>query len=268
MATTTTIAAGEPATAGGGGMGTVLTNIVNKLGAVVTVAAGAAGSLGSFTEAVTTNTNALTANVDAIGTVVNAQTKLEAADLQLAIDKATAAFDKQRAAIAARNAGMDVAVQKDQVLAQANLVLSNTMKGVTTEIQDGIAVAGRASVVYLSVAAATQAQTDALIALLKEQNAYTAAIQNTLSVAKGWGDYLAQLVSGYQSGTLSLIAYKRALEDFATQLEQTFAGATGKAKDALESMIQTIQKLIATAGAGGTPSTDQSPTGALNKAFP
>jgi hypothetical protein len=174
-------------------------------------------------------------------------------DLAAATAAANAEFDKQAAAVKARNAAIDQSTQTQQNFSEAQT--------------NGIAVEGQAKAVYMQVTAATQAQTDALVALLKQQNAYNASVANTLTVAKGWNDYLATLADSYKAGSIDLIQYKQSLEDFQTQLEQTFAGATGKAKDAITSMTQAIQVLINTAGAGNAGTGDTSITGQLNNAF-
>ena len=185
---------------------------------------------------------------DRVKTLVEQET-----DLLAAIKATDAAMAANVATVKARNDAIDKGIQVASNLAAAQA--------------NGIAIDGQATIMNLTLASATAEQNTALVNLLKTQNAYTAAVQNTLGVAKGWNDYLAELLSSYQSGALSLISYKAALEAFQTQLEQTFSGATGKAKDALNSMIATIQTLINTAGAGGGAPADTSVTGALNKAF-
>jgi hypothetical protein len=173
--------------------------------------------------------------------------------LAAATAEANKEFDAQTAKINARNAAIDAATtaQSNFDAAQAN----------------GIAFEGQATEVLMTVTAATQAQTDALVALLKAQNAYTDAVANTLTVAKGWNDYLATLADSYKTGAIDLIQYKQSLEDFQTQLEQTFSGATGNAKKQLDAMTQAIQTLINTAGAGNAGMGDTSITGQLNNAF-
>lgn len=120
---------------------------------------------------------------------------------------------------------------------------------------------------FMKATVATDAQTAALHRLLTEQGLYTQALQETMGVAKGWSDYLAVLNDSYQSGVTSLIAYKNALSDFLHQLETQFANATGKAKEALETMIATVRDLINTAGAGARPSGDMTAGGLLNRTF-
>ena len=134
-----------------------------------------------------------------------------------------------------------------------------------TTTQAGIQVAGAASIIQIKTIAATKEQTQALKDLLIAQNAYTAGVAKSLDTVAQWNNYLAILVDSYQNGSTSLLAYRQALQMFQTQLEQMFIGATGKAKSALEEMIATIQKLINTAGAGGSPSTDHSLSGELNR---
>ena len=185
-----------------------------------------------------------------------AATEAEAAamrDLAIATREANAAFQEQESAIQERNKSIDAATQAtgDFTAAQKN----------------GIVFQGEASAVYLQGAIATDAQWASLIRLLEAQNSYNDTLKQTLEVATGWGDYTAQLVDAYQTGALGLLEYKRALQDFQTQLQQTFVGATGEARKSLEAMIATIRKLIETAGQGGTPSGDFSASGALNRMF-
>ena len=175
------------------------------------------------------------------------------ADLITQFKELNAVADANTAIIEKRNSAIDAAVTAEQNFAAAQ--------------SEGIAIQGKATPILMTVTAATQAQTDALVALLKAQNAYTDAVANTLTVAKGWNDYLATLADSYKTGAIDLIQYKQSLEDFQTQLEQTFSGATGNAKKQLDAMTQAIQTLINTAGAGNAGTGDTSITGQINKAF-
>jgi chromosome segregation ATPase len=174
-------------------------------------------------------------------------------DFIATLKEGTKAIEENNKAIKDRNASIEAAQKADSDFAEAQ--------------KNGIVFQGQATTVMLTMAVATKEQTDALIKLLQAQNAYSDSVANTLTVASGWRDYLAELADSYNSGATSLINYKNALVAFATQLEQTFAGATGKAKDALNDMIATIQKLIETAGSGGGGPIDTSVTGQLNRMF-
>lgn len=195
----------------------------------------------------------------------------KAADAEAALNMALS-IQKDVAAAGARAVGDDAESMTKAANAAANLrskieALDEAQSHSATTTAEGIQVSGQAQIIQIQAVAATKAQTDALIALLKEQNAYNDSVAHSLTVVDQWNNYLAILVSSYQNGATSLLAYRQALQMFQVQLEQTFAGATGKAKEGLDAMIQAIEKLIATAGAGPAPSSDQSPTGALNRAF-
>jgi len=94
---------------------------------------------------------------------------------------------------------------------------------------------------------ATQALLDQAVAsrALREEQA------QALEAVKGWTDYVLTLQQGYESGATSLYNYVTQLAAFKTQLLQLFGGVTGQAKEELQAMIDLIQKLISTAGAGG-----------------
>lgn len=185
-----------------------------------------------------TSVNTLTGGLQSLS-AANAAYRQELKDTANAMREMNAEFEKNEAIVRERNAAIDTS--KNQEASWTPL--------------------------FFAVTEATEAQTAALIELLEAHNAYNDVVAKTLDVAKGWSDYLAQLVDAYKSGQLGLLEYKRSLEDFHNQLRTTFIGATGEAKVALESMIATIWKLIETAGQGGTPKADFSASGALNRMF-
>lgn len=178
----------------------------------------------------------------------------------------TANIKKNTEAQQVNNAAVKAHTESLQNVALNTQLATDAQNGNASSIQAGIAVQGQATIISLVLAKATVAQTAALQDQLKYYGMLTDAIKNVNTVASGWNDWLAQLKSSYDSGALSTIAYKQALEDFETQISTQFPGAVGKAKDAITAMIGELNKLIATAGAGGsTP--DNSVSGALNKAF-
>jgi hypothetical protein len=198
-----------------------------------------------------------------ITTLTDAEAKLDATKKQLIAD--TQFLTDQTKGHARAIEDTSVAMKS---AAYDTTVLAAAQQGSTATTQDGIAAYGTsAKIISLVLAPATKAATDGLIEMMKAQNLYTASLQNTLSIATGWSDYLANLVDAYQSGSTSILAYKQALESFLLTLETQFPTATGKAKAALQEMIATVQRLINTAGAGPAPSTDFSAGGALNKQF-
>jgi hypothetical protein len=202
-----------------------------------------------LTEKVTEDTTAITASTAAI--------KADEAAIQ----------GLSKAASMHSSAVTDVARSYQQLSMDQQLAIDGA-NGVASSIADGTAVAGSATIANLTLAKATDAETASLKALLETYNGYSAAAANALTVASGWNDYLSELKASFDSGALSVIAYKQALEDFQTQLSQEFPGAVGKAKDALTAMMGVLNQLIATAGAGGAgQGIDQSVSGQLNKAF-
>lgn len=220
------------------------------------------GAVEAGTAATKDSTNANLNGVDADAKLAAGKLKLAAA--QDTLKKAVADGAAVTAAATARLGDMARSYQSltiDVQLAEA------AESGSAATIAAGIAVAGSATIANMVLAKATDAQTASLDALLAAYNALNGAVQNTLTVASGWNDWLAQLKSSFDSGAISVLSYRQALEDFETQLETQFPGAVGKAKDAITSMIGVINTLIATAGAGGAGSPDNSVSGALNKAF-
>src|ERR1019366_7290578 len=150
----------------------------------------------------------------AFNNATDAAQALDIATKQLAIDKqaATAAANALKTATDNSGAAMQKAAEDAAKLSTALEAVAEAQTQSATSTANGIQVAGQAKPVYLQVAAATDAQTASLVALLKAQNAYTDAVSNTLTVAKGWNDYLAGLADSYKQGSIDLIQYKRALE--------------------------------------------------------
>jgi chromosome segregation ATPase len=172
-------------------------------------------------------------------------------DAAVAMKEMNAEADRQTAAIQKRNDAIDAATQATSDFAAAQ--------------REGIAFQGQATTIQIQAIKATAEQTAALVELLKAQNTYNDSLQNALTAVDQWNNYLAILTDSYKNGATSLLAYRQALEMFLTQLQQNFGTATGKAKEGLDSVIAAVQKLINTAGAGG--SADQSMSGALNRAL-
>jgi hypothetical protein len=123
---------------------------------------------------------------------------------------------------------------------------------------------------FIQYAQATKEATQALLDFALASKAVREEQAEAMQVTKGWTDYVLTLKEGYESGITSLYNYVTALGAFKTQLQQMFGAAHGEAKDALEGMIQLIEKLMQTAGAGGngqfgTP--DFSPIRQLEREF-
>ena len=106
--------------------------------------------------------------------------------------------------------------------------------------------------------AATLRLVDATKRLREEQS-------QTLEITRGWLDYVTNLREGFESGQNSLISYISALNDFATQLRTLFAGATCEAGKAIQNMIDLINTLIATAGAGAPQTSGNRQLDELNR---
>lgn len=104
---------------------------------------------------------------------------------------------------------------------------------------------------FIQYAQATREATQALLDFAVASKAVREEQAAAMEITKGWTDYILTLKDGYESGITSLYNYTTALGAFKTQLQQMFSAASGDAKDALEGMIQLIDKLIQTAGAGG-----------------
>jgi len=259
---------GGGATASGGGMGSALTVLVTKLGDVTTYMGNVTTGLNAMGGAFTQATADANANVTAMDAVAVADLKVAEAKKQLAADTQFAA---EQAAGHARAMQGSAAATKDAANAAADLrssleAATEAQTGSATSTANGIQVSGQAKIITMQLAAATAEQTAALVELLKQQNLYTASLQNTLSVATGWSDYLANLKSALDDGTTSILQYKLALANFLNVLETQFPTATGKAKAALQEMIGVVQRLMDTA-VGPTGPVDNSYGGALNKQF-
>src|ERR1017187_8179404 len=230
----------------------------------------AATNVGLLTDAVTKDSAAVTANAKEQGVLQAALDKTSSSAKQAAAQH-TSVGDAMNSS--ASSAGAYGGRVDDLARGFGNLTMNQQLNidaqnGVASSIADGTAVAGSATIANLTLAKATDAETASLKALLETYNGYSAAAANALTVASGWNDYLSELKASFDSGALSVIAYKQALEDFQTQLSQEFPGAVGKAKDALTAMMGVLNQLIATAGAGGAgQGIDQRVSGQLNKAF-
>lgn len=239
-----------------------MSDLTDAGGTALTPGGGGAGGGGLISKFIALGGAAQTAAVG-ITTLSDAEAKRDAALKQLAADEQ---FFKEQIQGHAK-AIEDVSAAMKSAAYNAT-VYDAAMQGNTASTKDGITAYGTsAQIINFVLAPATKAATDALVEMMKAQNAYTDSLQHTLSIATGWSDYLANLLDAYNSGTSSILQYKLGLENFLHTLETQFSSATGKAKAALEEMIATVGRLIATAGAGPLPSTDYSYGGALNKQF-
>lgn len=192
--------------------------------------------------------------------LIEAEVAQRAMTAAIAADKA--AFDAHTESINAAAAAAHTATDTMETLGSGMEAAAGSSATMTTSLT---LVKG----VFFEVAAATEAQNKALEDLLRTQNAYGAAIEKTLDIAKGWKDYLAGLADAYRTGAIDLLQYKNRLAEFQTQLQMMFSGATGEARKAIEAMTSAIQTLINTAGGGpATPSGSwQNPTQQLNQTF-
>lgn len=194
-----------------------------------------------------------------------------------AYDQVAAAADRRRAAeAAATNFSAPVAAEFKHI--QDAAVGAAAASGQFGTNLDNVAevvvkTGGTMSVgppYFIQYAQATREATQALLDFAVASKAVREEQAAAMEVTKGWTDYILTLKDGYESGITSLYNYVTALGAFKTQLQQMFSAASGEAKDALEGMIQLIDKLIQTAGAGkngqfGTP--DFSPAAQLERAF-
>ena len=194
-----------------------------------------------------------------------------------AYDQVAAAADRRRAAeAAATNFSAPVAAEFKHI--QDAAVGAAAASGQFGTNLDNVAevvvkTGGTMSVgppYFIQYAQATREATQALLDFAVASKAVREEQAAAMEVTKGWTDYILTLKDGYESGITSLYNYVTALGSFKTQLQQMFSAASGEAKDALEGMIQLIDKLIQTAGAGkngqfGTP--DFSPLRQLEREF-
>lgn len=200
-----------------------------------------------------------------------------AAQQAAAYDQVAAAADRRRAAeSAATNFSAPVAAEFKHI--QDAAVGAAAASGQFGTNLDNVAevvvrTGGTMSVgppYFIQYAQATREATQALLDFAVASKAVREEQAAAMEVTKGWTDYILTLKDGYESGITSLYNYVTALGSFKTQLQQMFSAASGEAKDALEGMIQLIDKLIQTAGAGkngqfGTP--DFSPLRQLEREF-
>ncbi|GEM_PF-3240335 len=200
--------------------------------------------------------------------LTDAQTKYDAIAAQT-----VASTDKVKDAVQALNAttkdqsqGVNNAAQSMESLAMNTQLATDAANGNASSLTVGIAVQGQAKLASTQLAAATAEQTAALVELLKTQNMYNDSIASTITRGGQIVDWLAELKASYDSGALSVLSYKQALEQLSTQLFLAFGQATGKAQQEITKLIGIVNTLIATAGAGGQP-TDFSAAAQFNKQF-
>lgn len=108
--------------------------------------------------------------------------------------------------------------------------------------------------IWLEVAMASDEATAALYRQVEATRALSDQQKDSLDAVRGWSDYIINLQNGYESGVTSLGSYIQQLVAFKSQLLQMFAGVSGEARKSLEEMIQLIETLMQTAGAGGPTS--------------
>ena len=120
---------------------------------------------------------------------------------------------------------------------------------------------------FIQYAQATREATQALLDMAVAHKGLREEQAQALEATKGWTDYILTLKDGYESGTTSLYNYVTALGAFKTQLLQMFAGAKGEAKESLQAIIDLINELVRTAGAGGRETFSQGPLGDLERAI-
>jgi len=119
----------------------------------------------------------------------------------------------------------------------------------------------------IQYAQATREATQALLDMAVAHKGLREEQAQALEATKGWTDYILTLKDGYESGTTSLYNYVTALGAFKTQLLQMFAGAKGEAKESLQAIIDLINELVRTAGAGGRETFSPGPLGDLERAI-
>ena len=119
---------------------------------------------------------------------------------------------------------------------------------------------------WIQITQATKEATQALLDYMVASKALREEQAAALEATKGWTDYILALKDGYESGTTSLYNYKVALGEFKTQLLQLFGSAKGEARESLQAIIDMINELMRTAGAGGSPTAGGGPVAWLDKA--
>ena len=184
------------------------------------------------------------------------------AEIVAAYDMAAAAAEKSRAReSAARNFALPETTQELQRI-QFEAVGAAAAAGefgtsLDTVAKKVVGLNGTLTVqrqIWLEVAMASDEATAALYRQVEATRALSDQQKESLDAARGWSDYIIALKEGYESGVTSLGSYIQQLIAFKSQLEQMFAGVTGAAADSLNEMIQLIETLLATAGAGGPTS--------------
>jgi hypothetical protein len=189
-----------------------------------------------------------------------------AAETVASTEKVTHALEAVHGATQNQNATVKITADSYTSLAMNTQLATDAANGNASSLAVGIAVQGEAKIANLQLAAATAEQTAALVELLKTQNMYNDSVASIITKGGQFVDWLAELKSSYDSGALSILSYKQALEALGTQLAIAFGTATGKAQQAIMQLIGVVNTLIATAGAGGQP-TDFSAAAQFNKQF-
>lgn len=194
-----------------------------------------------------------------------------------AYDRVAAAADRSRGAEEARSNRTSKAPEEFRQIQFEAIGAAAAMGQLGTNLDnvaDVVVATGGTMTVgapyFIQYAQATREATQALLDFAVASKAVREEQATAMEITKGWTDYILTLKDGYESGITSLYNYVTALGAFKTQLQQMFSSAHGEAKDALEGMIQLIEKLMQTAGAGqngqfGTP--DFSPAAQLERAF-
>jgi len=224
------------------------------------------------------------ANEDAVKKVIEAYKKLPdevpshikaIADAQNAASSAAAGWSMAQAAAwegsqaAAEAAGV---AQRDHTTAvqqaeSANQDFGTSLDYVAQKVVEHGGTLTAGAPIWLTVAQATDEATASLLRYMEASRALREEQVAALDATKGWTDYVIALKEGFDSGVTSLYNYTTELQRFKTQLLQLFGSAQGEAKESLQAMIDLIQKLIATAGAGGSNKYDPSMAGRLEDAI-
>ena len=203
------------------------------------------------------------ANIKAIADAQNASA---AAARQWSFEQAAAWEGSRAAAEAAGAAQRDhtTAVQQAQ---SANQDFGTSLDYVAQKVVENGGTLTAGAPIWLTVAQATDEATNSLLRYMEASRALREEQTAALEATKGWTDYVIALKEGFDSGVTSLYNYTTELQRFKTQLLQLFGAAQGEAKESLQAMIDLIQELIRTAGAGGSNRYDPSQAGRLEDAI-
>lgn len=102
--------------------------------------------------------------------------------------------------------------------------------------------------VFLQVTEVAEEMTQAFLKAAVAARQLREEQAESLSVTKGWTDYVIGLKQGYDDGIISLTTYISLLGAFRTQITQLFAGATGEAADAVKALQDLVTGLMSNIG--------------------